>query len=31
VTWSGATLAGVPSMFRFRDPDGNSFLMVQRS
>jgi catechol 2,3-dioxygenase-like lactoylglutathione lyase family enzyme len=31
VSWSGATLAGVPPMFRFRDPDGNSLLMVQGS
>jgi catechol 2,3-dioxygenase-like lactoylglutathione lyase family enzyme len=29
VRWSGAALAGIPSMFLFRDPDGNSFLMVQ--
>jgi catechol 2,3-dioxygenase-like lactoylglutathione lyase family enzyme len=31
VRWSGAALAGIPAMFLFRDPDGNSFLMVQRS
>ncbi len=30
VYWADAPLAGVPAMFRFRDPDGNSFLMVQR-
>jgi catechol 2,3-dioxygenase-like lactoylglutathione lyase family enzyme len=29
VSWGGATLAGVPPMFRLRDPDGNSFLIVQ--
>jgi catechol 2,3-dioxygenase-like lactoylglutathione lyase family enzyme len=29
VHWGGAVLAGVPPMFRFRDPDGNSFLIVQ--
>jgi catechol 2,3-dioxygenase-like lactoylglutathione lyase family enzyme len=29
VTWGGATLAGVAPMFRLRDPDGNSFLIVQ--
>jgi catechol 2,3-dioxygenase-like lactoylglutathione lyase family enzyme len=28
VWWSGAPLAGRPTQFRFRDPDGNSFLMV---
>jgi lactoylglutathione lyase len=28
VWWSGAPLAGVPTQFRFRDPDGNSFLIV---
>jgi catechol 2,3-dioxygenase-like lactoylglutathione lyase family enzyme len=27
--WGGAALAGVPPMFRLRDPDGNSFLIVQ--
>jgi catechol 2,3-dioxygenase-like lactoylglutathione lyase family enzyme len=26
--WSGAPLAGVPTQFRLRDPDGNSFLIV---
>jgi hypothetical protein len=26
--WSGAPLAGVPTQFRLRDPDGNSFLVV---
>jgi catechol 2,3-dioxygenase-like lactoylglutathione lyase family enzyme len=26
VHWAGAVLAGIPPMFRFRDPDGNSFL-----
>jgi catechol 2,3-dioxygenase-like lactoylglutathione lyase family enzyme len=30
VSWSGVTLAGIPSMFRVRDPDGNSLLIVQR-
>jgi catechol 2,3-dioxygenase-like lactoylglutathione lyase family enzyme len=29
VHWSGAGLAGIPAMFLFRDPDGNSFLIVQ--
>jgi catechol 2,3-dioxygenase-like lactoylglutathione lyase family enzyme len=29
VSWAGATLAGVPPMFRFRDPDRNSFLIVE--
>lgn len=28
VWWSGAPLAGQPTQFRFRDPDGNSFLIV---
>jgi catechol 2,3-dioxygenase-like lactoylglutathione lyase family enzyme len=28
VWWSGAPLAGLPTQFRFRDPDGNSFLIV---
>ncbi len=28
VWWSGAPLAGRPTQFRFRDPDGNSFLVV---
>jgi catechol 2,3-dioxygenase-like lactoylglutathione lyase family enzyme len=27
--WAGAPLAGMPAMFLFRDPDGNSFLIVQ--
>jgi lactoylglutathione lyase len=26
--WSGAPLAGVPTQFRLRDPDGNSLLIV---
>jgi catechol 2,3-dioxygenase-like lactoylglutathione lyase family enzyme len=30
VRWSGTALAGIPAMFRFRDPDGNVLLMVQR-
>jgi catechol 2,3-dioxygenase-like lactoylglutathione lyase family enzyme len=30
VRWAGAALAGIPTMFRFRDPDGNSYLMVQQ-
>jgi catechol 2,3-dioxygenase-like lactoylglutathione lyase family enzyme len=30
VHWAGAVLAGVPAMFRFRDPDGNSLLVVQQ-
>jgi catechol 2,3-dioxygenase-like lactoylglutathione lyase family enzyme len=30
VRWGGATLAGQPPMFLLRDPDGNSFLVVQR-
>lgn len=29
VHWSGAALAGIPPMFLLRDPDGNSFLIVQ--
>jgi len=29
VAWAGATLAGTPAMFTFRDPDGNSFLLVE--
>jgi catechol 2,3-dioxygenase-like lactoylglutathione lyase family enzyme len=29
VHWAGAGLAGVPPMFLLRDPDGNSFLIVQ--
>jgi catechol 2,3-dioxygenase-like lactoylglutathione lyase family enzyme len=29
VYWTDAPLAGMPAMFRFRDPDGNSFLLVQ--
>ncbi len=28
VWWSGAPLAGQPTQFRFRDHDGNSFLLV---
>jgi catechol 2,3-dioxygenase-like lactoylglutathione lyase family enzyme len=28
VWWSGAPLAGIPTQFRVRDPDGNSFLIV---
>jgi lactoylglutathione lyase len=28
IWWSGAPLAGVPTQFRLRDPDGNSFLIV---
>jgi catechol 2,3-dioxygenase-like lactoylglutathione lyase family enzyme len=28
VWWSGAPLAGMPTQFRLRDPDGNSFLIV---
>jgi catechol 2,3-dioxygenase-like lactoylglutathione lyase family enzyme len=31
VYWAGAALAGLPPMFLFRDPDGNSFLIVQGS
>ncbi|HEY4277125.1 MAG TPA: VOC family protein [Conexibacter sp.] len=30
VHWAGAPLAGIPAMFLFRDPDGNSLLMVQQ-
>ncbi len=30
VPWSGAVLAGIPAMFRFRDPDGNSYLLVHQ-
>ena len=28
VWWSGAPLAGFPTQFRLRDPDGNSLLIV---
>jgi catechol 2,3-dioxygenase-like lactoylglutathione lyase family enzyme len=28
--WSGAILGGIPPMFVLRDPDENSFLIVQR-
>jgi catechol 2,3-dioxygenase-like lactoylglutathione lyase family enzyme len=28
--WGGAVLGGSPPMFVLRDPDGNSFLVVQR-
>ena len=28
--WGGAVLGGYPPMFRFRDPDGDSFLIVAR-
>jgi hypothetical protein len=31
VHWGGAVLAGLPPMFLLRDPDRNSFLIVQRS
>jgi catechol 2,3-dioxygenase-like lactoylglutathione lyase family enzyme len=31
VRWAGATLAGIPPMFLVRDPDANSFLLVQTS
>jgi catechol 2,3-dioxygenase-like lactoylglutathione lyase family enzyme len=31
VHWAGAPLAGMPPMFLFRDPEGNSLLMVQGS
>jgi catechol 2,3-dioxygenase-like lactoylglutathione lyase family enzyme len=30
VHWAGAVLAGIPPMFLFRDPDGNSLLVVQQ-
>jgi catechol 2,3-dioxygenase-like lactoylglutathione lyase family enzyme len=30
VRWAGAVLAGIPPMFLFRDPDGNSLLVVQQ-
>lgn len=29
--WSGAPLAGIPTQFRLRDPDGNTFLLVAAS
>ena len=29
VHWAGGVLAGLPPMFLVRDPDGNSFLIVQ--
>ena len=29
VEWAGAIQAGIPAMFLLRDPDGNSFLIVQ--
>jgi catechol 2,3-dioxygenase-like lactoylglutathione lyase family enzyme len=28
--WSGSMLAGIPTMAVFRDPDGNSYLLVQQ-
>jgi len=28
VRWAGAVQAAIPPMFRLRDPDGNSFLIV---
>jgi catechol 2,3-dioxygenase-like lactoylglutathione lyase family enzyme len=28
--WAGALLGGIPPMFVLRDPDGNSFVVVQR-
>jgi catechol 2,3-dioxygenase-like lactoylglutathione lyase family enzyme len=28
--WAGALLGGIPPMFVIRDPDGNSFVVVQR-
>jgi catechol 2,3-dioxygenase-like lactoylglutathione lyase family enzyme len=31
VRWGGATQAGMPPMFLLRDPDGNSFLVVQQA
>jgi catechol 2,3-dioxygenase-like lactoylglutathione lyase family enzyme len=30
VRWGGATQAGTPPMFLLRDPDGNSFLIVEQ-
>jgi catechol 2,3-dioxygenase-like lactoylglutathione lyase family enzyme len=30
IRWAGATLAGIPTMFLVRDPDGNSYLIVQQ-
>jgi len=30
VYWGGTALAGTPPMFLVHDPDGNSFLIVQR-
>ena len=30
VSWGGAVQAGSPPMFLLRDPDGNSFLIVQQ-
>jgi catechol 2,3-dioxygenase-like lactoylglutathione lyase family enzyme len=30
ITWAGGVLAGIPPMFRVRDPDGNSLLIVAR-
>jgi catechol 2,3-dioxygenase-like lactoylglutathione lyase family enzyme len=30
VHWAGMPLAGIPAMFLFRDPDGNSLLAVQQ-
>jgi catechol 2,3-dioxygenase-like lactoylglutathione lyase family enzyme len=29
VEWAGGVLAGIPPMFRVRDPDGNSLLIAQ--
>ena len=31
VPWAGGVLAGIPPMFRVRDWDGNSFLLVARA
>jgi catechol 2,3-dioxygenase-like lactoylglutathione lyase family enzyme len=30
VRWAHTMLAGIPAMFRLRDPDGNSYLVVQQ-
>jgi catechol 2,3-dioxygenase-like lactoylglutathione lyase family enzyme len=30
VRWAGTVLAGIPSMFLLRDPDGNSLLLIEQ-
>jgi len=31
ITWAGGVLAGIPPMFRVRDPDGNSLLIAAQA